>query len=671
MITESNLHEVLESMPKRKYDILAPLNEKQKIAAINYKGPSVIEAIPGSGKTKTLVLKTAYMIEDGVDPSSILLFSFTRKAANEIKERLVATIGPIAEQVTASTFHSFCARNLRAFSDLIGYDKTFSIYDDEEKHSALKDVLLSMQISQEDIDISNIAYNISRYKGQYKTPSQAREALPSNPTDYDLMITDVYEQYQRLLAANNAMDFDDLLFYMTWILEHNENARNIMHNRFKYICCDENQDSSYLDSKFIEFMVNEETNNICLLGDSDQAIYAFRGSSPDNLANLMRKFNAKLYHLDTNYRSTKTIVNAGKSLIDHNPILLDEKHPTTNNEVGDKIIHMTCHDNAQESLKISGLIEGMVRLSKDDEYPVKYEDIAILVRASYLTRSIEDAFLKYHIPYIMVNGVGFYDRMEIKDIVAYIKFIMNPHDMIALKRIANIPKKKLGEIAIKNITDYIMQESLKYGIISIKDIATILKEYANNDGSRYKSGINKLVNDIQDIGAYVEVNPSPINVIDKILTVTDYKKYLEVTDKKNHGDRWSNVQELLRIASAHSDLQEFIECMTLTRDVVSDDENDNKLNAVKIMTMHGSKGLEFKVVILPSCNDDIIPHFKTKTEKEIQEERRLMYVAITRAKKNLIISHTEQTFVFGKLKKNKPSRFISEIDNRYIKNITC
>ena len=385
----------------------------------------------------------------------------------------------------------------------------------------------------------------------------------------------------------------------------------------------------------------------------------------------MRKFNAKLYHLDTNYRSTKTIVNAGKSLIDHNPILLDEKHPTTNNEVGDKIIHMTCHDNAQESLKISGLIEGMVRLSKDDEYPVKYEDIAILVRASYLTRSIEDAFLKYHIPYIMVNGVGFYDRMEIKDIVAYIKFIMNPHDMIALKRIANIPKKKLGEIAIKNITDYIMQESLKYGIISIKDIAAILKEYANNDGSRYKSGINKLVNDIQDIGAYVEVNPSPINVIDKILTVTDYKKYLEVTDKKNHGDRWSNVQELLRIASAHSDLQEFIECMTLTRDVVSDDENDNKLNAVKIMTMHGSKGLEFKVVILPSCNDDIIPHFKTKTEKEIQEERRLMYVAITRAKKNLIISHTEQTFVFGKLKKNKPSRFISEIDNRYIKNITC
>ena len=528
-----------------------------------------------------------------------------------------------------------------------------------------------MQISQEDIDISSIAYNISRYKGQYKTPSQAREALPSNPTDYDLMITDVYEQYQRLLAANNAMDFDDLLFYMTWILEHNENARNIMHNRFKYICCDENQDSSYLDSKFIEFMVNEETNNICLLGDSDQAIYAFRGSSPDNLANLMRKFNAKLYHLDTNYRSTKTIVNAGKSLIDHNPILLDEKHPTTNNEVGDKIIHMTCHDNAQESLKISGLIEGMVRLSKDDEYPVKYEDIAILVRASYLTRSIEDAFLKYHIPYIMVNGVGFYDRMEIKDIVAYIKFIMNPHDMIALKRIANIPKKKLGEIAIKNITDYIMQESLKYGIISIKDIAAILKEYANNDGSRYKSGINKLVNDIQDIGAYVEVNPSPINVIDKILTVTDYKKYLEVTDKKNHGDRWSNVQELLRIASAHSDLQEFIECMTLTRDVVSDDENDNKLNAVKIMTMHGSKGLEFKVVILPSCNDDIIPHFKTKTEKEIQEERRLMYVAITRAKKNLIISHTEQTFVFGKLKKNKPSRFISEIDNRYIKNITC
>lgn len=671
MVTASNLQEVLESMPKRKYDILAPLNDKQKIAAINYKGPSVIEAIPGSGKTKTLVLKTAYMIEDGVEPSSILLFSFTRKAANEIKERLIATIGSIAEQVTASTFHSFCARNLRTFADLIGYDKTFSIYDDEEKCSTLRDVFLSMQISQEDVDISNIVYNISRYKGQYKTPFQARESLPSNPTDYDLMVVDIYEQYQRLLAANNAMDFDDLLFYMTWILEHNENARNIMHSRFKYISCDENQDSSYLDSKFIEFMVNEDTNNICLLGDSDQAIYAFRGSSPDNLANLMKTFNAKLYHLDTNYRSTQTIVNAGKSLIDHNPILLDEKHPTTNNEVGDKIIHMICHDNSQESLKISSLIEGMIRLSKDDEHPVKYEDIAILVRASYLTRSIEDAFLRYHIPYIIVNGTGFYDRMEVKDIVSYIKFIMNPRDMVAFKRIANIPKKKLGEMAIKNITDYIMQESSKYGIIGIKDIATILKEYSNNDGSRYKSGINKLINDIQDIVSYAEVNTLPINIIDKVLTVTDYKKYLETTDKKNHGDRWGNVQELLRIASAYSDLQEFIECMTLTRDVVSDTEDDSNINAVKVMTMHGSKGLEFKVVILPSCNDDIIPHFKTKTEKELQEERRLMYVAMTRAKKNLIISHTEQTFVFGKIKKNRPSRFISEIDSKYIKNITC
>lgn len=611
------------------------------------------------------------MIEDGVEPSSILLFSFTRKAANEIKERLIATIGSIAEQVTASTFHSFCARNLRTFADLIGYDKTFSIYDDEEKCSTLRDVFLSMQISQEDVDISNIVYNISRYKGQYKTPFQARESLPSNPTDYDLMVVDIYEQYQRLLAANNAMDFDDLLFYMTWILEHNENARNIMHSRFKYISCDENQDSSYLDSKFIEFMVNEDTNNICLLGDSDQAIYAFRGSSPDNLANLMKTFNAKLYHLDTNYRSTQTIVNAGKSLIDHNPILLDEKHPTTNNEVGDKIIHMICHDNSQESLKISGLIEGMIRLSKDDEHPVKYEDIAILVRTSYLTRSIEDAFLKYHIPYIMVNGTGFYDRIEVKDIVSYIKFIMNPRDMVAFKRIANIPKKKLGEMAIKNITDYIMQESSKYGIIGIKDIATILKEYSNNDGSRYKSGINKFINDIQDIASYTEVNTSPINIIDKILTVTDYKKYLETIDKKNYGDRWENVQELLRIASAHSDLQEFVECMTLTRDIASNTEDDSNINAVKVMTMHGSKGLEFKVVILPSCNDDIIPHFKTKTKKELQEERRLMYVAMTRAKKNLIISHTEQTFVFGKTKKNKPSRFISEIDSKYIKNITC
>lgn len=677
MSNDFNLQEAIEKMSKRKYDIIAPLNDEQKIATINYKGPSVVEAIPGSGKTKLLVAKTAYMIEDGVDPASILLFSFTKKAANEIKERLTSAIGQNADAVTTSTFHSFCARNLRAVCDLIGYNRNFSIYDDEDKNYMILNAYKALQITDEDFPVRDISNRISRFKDKYMTPNKARAELDKNSNELDEIAVSVYEEYQRLMKIANAMDFDDLLFNMTTILEQNKNVRDLMHRKFKYISCDENQDSSYLDSKFVEYMVNPETRNICLLGDVDQSIYGFRGSNPDNLVLLCKKFNAKLYHLSTNYRSTKTIVAAGKSLIDHNPILMEEKHPRTDNLTGDKIINLTCGNREQEAIKISSIIENIVRLSEDDDTPVKYKNIAVLVRATYLTRVIEDAFLKYHIPYVIPSGTSFYNRMEIKDVMAYIKYVVNPRDMASLRRIINTPKRRLGDIAQSNIVDFMMQEAEKCDTMNIEGTINILNRFIDGDmaiyksGAMFKNGLKSFVTAITKINAAIKDEKAlPADIITKVIDTVDYKGHLEKTEETTYQERIENLNELKRLAHSFTDINEFIESVAIDSPTVEND-GEGEPNAVQIMTMHGSKGLEFDIVILPTCNDDIIPHYRSKTKQEIQEERRLMYVAMTRAKNNLIISHTEKDFVFGRIKHCAPSRFINEINKEYLKDIKC
>lgn len=607
------------------------------------------------------------MIEDGVAPSSILMFSFTKKAANEIKERLEASLGGVARQVTTSTFHSFCARFLRQHIQALGLENNFTIYDEDDKFSLMNTIAKEANIL--DFDVKTMSNTVSRYKDNYMTPRQAMEAAV-NGNQFEQMNAEFYSMYQRRLMANNAVDFDDLLFYTVYILQHSKTAKAQIHNKYRYYIADENQDSSYIDSLFIQEIVDPRFNNVLLCGDTDQAIYGFRGSSPDNLKTLAQYFHAPVLHLDTNYRSTQTIVNAGKSLIDYNPVLLDEKHPDTVNEKGDKIAKIIYKDQQQEATKTANFIEALVKMSAETEEKIEYKDIAILVRASYLTRTFEDAFLKYHIPYTIVSGYSFYERVEIKDLTSYVKFILNPRDFVSLARIINIPKKRIGEIGQKKIIDYLVQNTAKCATLSVGDIVNLLNTLSNKSKGVFKTGLDIFIKNIRNIYEYTENHmEEPMKIIDKIITAVNYEGYLAKHFQKEKEDKIGNINELKRIASGFISLQDFIESFTLNNDTSEDglsEEEKAKTNKVKLMTMHGSKGLEFKAVFLPSCNEGVIPHFKSTSQEEIQEERRLMYVAMTRAEKYLYISTTRDVFRFGRYEKANPSRFIDEIDKQYL-----
>lgn len=661
-----DIEQMMSRMSKRQVEIISPLNDQQKIAAINYRGPVVVEAIPGSGKTRVSVARVAYMIEDGVDPSSILMFSFTKKAANEIKERLEKEIGVVAKQVTTSTFHSFCSKFLRKYIQIIGLQQNFSIYDDEDKNKVISEIIKKFNYTDGD-DVRTWSNRISRYKDQYIIPKQAIENAEREYDYRERQYAEFYSEYQKMLMKSNALDFDDLLLYTVYILQHNASVKSNIHMKYKYCIADENQDSSYVDSLFIKEIVSDE-KNIALLGDTDQAIYGFRGSSPDNLKRLADHFDAAVLHLDTNYRSTQTIVKAGKSLIDHNSFLFEEKHPTTRNEKGSDVYHVVYKDQNQEAVRTSHMIDAFVNMTDKEGKKLKYNDIAVLVRASYMTRIFEDAFIKYGIPYAIISGHSFYDRLEIKDIVSYLKYIYNPRDFVSLSRIINIPKKRIGDAGQKKIVEYLVQEMAKYATINVSDVIDLLKKYANNKKGVFASGLNIFISHLSNIFDFIKTNEGmPDRVIDRIISVIDYKGYIGKHYQEEYDDKVSNLNELMSIAKGFVSVTEFLDSFMLNSDAALDDSDSGIVNKVQMMTMHGSKGLEFDTVFLPSCNEGIIPHIKScKTREGIQEERRLMYVAMTRAKKHLIISNVKELTRYGRAIPSAQSMFIGEIDKNYI-----
>ena len=660
-----NIEQMMSKMSQKQIDIISPLNDQQKIAAVNYKGPVVVEAIPGSGKTALSVARAAYMIEDGVSPSSILMFSFTKKAANEIRERLEKKIGVVAKQITTCTFHSFCSRFLRKYIQTIGLKQNFSIYDDEDKQKVIKEVMNKFNNADE-IDLYTWSNTISRYKDQYLTPKQAMAQAVEEYDERGKRSAEFYAEYQKTLMRSNALDFDDLLLYTVYILQHNDSIKENLHRKYRYCIADENQDSSYIDSLFIKEIVSKE-KNIALLGDTDQAIYGFRGSSPDNLKRLAEYFGAAILHLDTNYRSTQTIVNAGKSLIDHNSYLFEEKHPTTKNEKGSDVYHVIYKDQNQEATRTAHMIDAFTNMEDKDGNKMQYSDIAVLVRASYLTRIFEDAFIKYNIPYTIVSGHSFYDRLEIKDIVSYLKYIYNPRDFVSLSRIINIPKKRIGDVSQKKIVDYLVQEMAKYATISVSDVIILLKKYADSKSGLFASGLNIFIKHLNEIYNFIKINEgAPDKIIDKIISVVDYKGYISKHHYEEYDDKISNLNELISIAKGFISITEFLDSFMLNSDAVAAGE-DKTPNKVQMMTMHGSKGLEFNTVFLPSCNEGIIPHAKSvSTIEGIQEERRLMYVAMTRAEKHLIISNVKEMVRYGRPVPSAQSMFIGEIDSQYV-----
>jgi DNA helicase II / ATP-dependent DNA helicase PcrA len=624
-----------------KSKILEELNEDQQQPVINYQGPSFIVAGPGSGKTHTIVSRAAYMIEEGVKPENMLLFTFTRKAAGELKERIAKKIGKKADGLTVGTYHSICSRLLRKYATYLDYENNFSIYDTEDTGKLLKNI-----ITDNSMKVGVVQSYISDWKNKMITPSEAM-AIAEN--SFERLAAGYYQEYQRKLKEQNAFDFDDLIYQTIKLLKNFSAPLEEVTERYHYIMADEFQDSSDRDVELIK-LLGGERENVCMILDDEQSIYGFRGASVEAVLRMSEYFDLQEFILRQNYRSTKTIVGAARSLIEHNTEQI-EKTIFTNNEEGEQVVYFDTGNPQEEAIKVVKVIMGLIRFEN-----FKKKDIAILYRMSYLSRAVEEALLKNGISYTVVGGVPFYARKEVKDIMSYIRFVYNPQDVQAFERIINTPKRGIGKKGLENIRS--LAESLQGDKI---DLITACKE-AELSG-KAKQGLQEFNRTIQTLQELVEEGESPETLIKSIVKLTRYNNYLLDTEKDAE-ERIANVVELQAIANQYDNLEDFIYNMALNSDINEDEDQAD--DRVQLLTMHSSKGLEFKAVIIIGANEGIIPHWKADTLRGIEEERRLFYVAMTRAEKMLFIMRPRVMHVNGSPMSAKESKFIGEIDERYL-----
>ncbi|MED1125209.1 ATP-dependent helicase [Bacillus atrophaeus] len=634
---------VSKNLTATKSRILEELNEDQQQPVINYQGPSFVVAGPGSGKTHTIVSRAAYMIEEGVRPENVLLFTFTRKAAGELKERIEKRVGKKADGLTVGTYHSICSRLLRKYATYIGYENNFSIYDEEDKGKLLKKIVTDDRIKH-----TLVASYISDWKNKMISPTVAIENAENTFED---LAAGYYQEYQRRLKEQNAFDFDDLIYATIRLLSNHESVLREITERYHYIMADEFQDSSDRDVELIK-LLGGERENVCMILDDEQSIYGFRGASVQAVLRITDHFvDLREFILRQNYRSTKTIVGAARSLIQHNTEQI-EKDIFTENEDGEKIVYFETANPQEEAVKVVKVIMGLTRSEN-----FKKKDIAILYRMSYLSRAIEEALLKNGISYTVVGGVPFYARKEVKDIMSYVRFVYNPQDVQAFDRIINTPKRGIGKKGLENI--HSVANSFRGDKI---DLIRACKEVALT--GKAKKGIEEFNNTIEALQQLVEEGESPETLIKNVVKLTGYKKFLLLTEK-DADERIANVIELQSIAGQYDNLEDFIYNMALNSDINEDDEEKEE-DRVQLLTMHSSKGLEFKTVLVVGVNEGIIPHWKADTLRGVEEERRLFYVAMTRAEKMLFITRPRITYVNGAPMSSKESKFIGEIDKKYI-----
>lgn len=629
----------------KKEEILEKLNDQQKTAAINYNGACAIIAAPGSGKTATLIARAAYMIEECIDPRNILLFTFTRKAANEIKERVINRIGDAGKNITVGTYHSFCVRILHNYADAIGFKRNFSIYDEDEKISILKDIT-----KLEKKELLAIMSKISHFKMNLVSPTMAKQVAK---TSEQTSTAEYYEKYQQKMKSLSAFDFDDLIYYTIRLLENNPDIKNKINRRYKYITCDEAHDSSPEDLRLIELLGGDKFN-VCIILDPDQSIYGFRGANMPAVFEFMDKFKFKHYLLECNYRSTSTIVEAAKTVIKNNPTPI-EKNAFAFHGAGLPVLQYKLSSAQKEAYQVVKIINS---LKKKNGYTNK--DFAILYRTQSLSRVIEEVLLKNRIPYKISGGNPFYDRKEIKDLMCYIRLINNPNDIEAFRRVVNIPKRNIGEKTLdKLLTEFFENDNIE----DTKTILEFCKETKCITG-RSLEGLKSFNNEMSDIINFSETHDCK-ELIKFMYTRINYGHYLVTYDEEGYDDRIDNIGEMMSIAEGYTDLHEFIYSMTLNSDLTDELQNGEELDGINMMTMHASKGLEFPVVIVIGASEGIAPHWKSIQENNIEEERRLFFVAMTRAEKILCIIHADRRMMFGRPVMFESSRFMKEISNKY------
>lgn len=630
-------------------NLLEGLNDKQYEAVINTDGPCLVIAGAGSGKTKVLTHKIAYLMQEkDIKPWNILAITFTNKAANEMKERVEALVGDDAKDMWIGTFHSICVKILRRFIDRIGFDHSFVIFDTSDQRSLIKECLKDLKIDDKMFTDRIVQFEISNAKNDMKVPEEY-EAMVKG--DYRReKIASVYNLYQRRLKENNAIDFDDIINYAIKIFRENDDVLDYYTNKFNYILVDEYQDTNKSQFTLIRLLAKAH-GNITVVGDNDQGIYSFRGADISNILNFEKDFKGtKIIKLEQNYRCTQNILNAANSVIKNNEVKYKKKLWTENEEGALPTFHVS-DDEYDEGRYI---VEEINHLRREDYY--KYSDFAILYRMNSQSRAIEEILRREDIPYKIVGGLKFYERKEIKDIIAYLRLINNPSDNLALKRIINEPKRGIGKTSLDKIQAISEQTGIPmYQIIKEADQYGLSRVYSNAQG---------FIEVIEDLISKKD-EYTITELIKHTLKETGYTKALEDENSIEAENRIENLEEFLTVAvqfeeeEADNDLSTFLEGITLSSDIDGMDEEEE---SVTLMTLHSAKGLEFPVVFLVGMEEGIFPGYKSIGEpKELEEERRLCYVGITRAKNNLYLTCSRQRTMFGSTSCNPVSRFVKEI----------
>lgn len=630
------------------------LNEMQQLAVDTTEGPLLILAGAGSGKTTVLVNRVEHIISSHLaTPWQVLAITFTNKAAGELRERLVSAIGEEANDIWAYTFHSCCSRILRRFGEKIGYTNHFTIYDTDDSRRVMKQCQKQLGIEDKLINHKSILAEISRAKDSLISPEEYKQTAQNDFRKSK--IAECYELYQAQLKKSDAMDFDDIIFNTVKLLEENEEVRNLYQTQFKYVMVDEYQDTNHAQYVLTSLLA-DKYKNICVVGDDDQSIYRFRGATIENILSFENHYKgAKVIRLEENYRSTQNILDGANAVISHNK---NRKGKTlfTRSGSGDKIVYKTVMSESEESQYI---IDEIV---KNVNNGMKYSDHAILYRMNAQSRNLEVMLTKSGISHRIIGGHRFFDRKEIKDIVSYLAVINNPSDNVRLQRIINVPKRAIGDTMFANVLE------IGAGLgMSAFEVCERADEFQKTSRSASKlMNFTKMIRDFQEC---IENGMGLNDLLQEVLDVTKYLDYLQ-EEPETYEDRVNNIKELSSMfikyeeESEDANLSEFLEDVALISDIDSYNEDED---AVVLMTLHSAKGLEFPIVFIPGMEEGIFPGNQSMfSEEDLEEERRLAYVGITRAKKKLYLISSQQRMLYGQTSRNMPSRFLREIPSSVI-----
>ena len=635
--------------------LLTGLNKDQQQAVQHTEGPLLILAGAGSGKTKVLTVRIAHLLAQGVNPYEILAITFTNKAAKEMKSRVEGLVGDVANRIWLSTFHSFCAKFLRfELDNFLGYNSNFTIYDTSDSQAVIKAALKALNLDDKYYPVGAMIAAISDAKNKLLFASDFRKQARDF---YQQKVADVYEYYERELRKNNALDFDDLLLVAVKLLQSNEAVLDKYSKRFRYVMIDEYQDTNHAQYLLAKLLASH-WKNIAVVGDADQSIYAWRGADIQNILDFEKDYpNCTSIKLEQNYRSTKIILDAANAVIENNEGR-PKKNLWTDKTEGAKIQHFTAQSEHEEAAFIGDTIA-----KKHDIHGVPYGDMAILYRTNAQSRVLEEALIKRALPYIMVGGTKFYDRKEIKDVLAYLRVLYNPFDDLSLLRIINVPKRSIGATTVAKLQDYARANGTSlFMTLTQLHLVDSIKGKTKEKLEEFGILIFTLVAEMED--------RTVLDILESILDRTGYLAQLEESTDPQDQARAENIGELLSVAKDFQDtnpsgtVEDFLEQVALVNDVDSFEQEESK---VTLMTLHAAKGLEFPIVFLGGLEEGLFPHSRTlMNPEEVEEERRLAYVGITRAEKELYISNATTRTVFGRTSSYLPSRFIDEIPEELV-----